>query len=360
MPDATSKNLILWFFIGLFLVSCILLGWLLRPFVSIIVIAAVVAGVFNPLYKLFIVKEVVTPSFGSFLTCVIIFFVLFVPIAFFVGILSKEAYDLYLTAKDAVPGEKIQSLLEGNIWVEKIKLFFAGFNVEISVEELKSLVSQLAKVVGFFLYDQARAIASNMFAFVINFVLMLLVIYYLLIDGGRLLVFIVDLSPLPDEQNDALVKKFKDIAGAILIGNGLAGLIQGILGGLVFTVLGFNSPFLWGVIMGLLAFLPILGIGLVMIPAAAYLFLTSKIIAGIFLMVFYIILSGGIEYIFKPKLVGKRVQMHPLLVFFSIIGGLKLFGILGIIYGPLVVTGFLTLSEIYHAHYQGLVESTQD
>jgi predicted PurR-regulated permease PerM len=64
----------------------------------------------------------------------------------------------------------------------------------------------------------------------------------------------------------------------------------------------------------------------------------------------------GTEYLFKPKLVGQRVQMHPLLVFFAIIGGLKLFGILGIIYGPLVVTGFLTLAEIYRTNYQQMVE----
>jgi predicted PurR-regulated permease PerM len=65
----------------------------------------------------------------------------------------------------------------------------------------------------------------------------------------------------------------------------------------------------------------------------------------------------GVEYVFKPKLVGQRVKMHPLLVFFAIIGGLKLFGIIGIIYGPLVVTGFLTLAEIYRSSYQTLVES---
>ena len=360
MPDTTSKNLILWFFIGLFLVSSFLLGWLLWPFISIIVIAGVVTGIFSPLYKLFIVKDIINPPFASFFTCIIIFLVLFVPIAFFVGILSKEAYDLYLAAKDAVLGEKIQNLIEGNIWVEKIKLFFARFNIDISGVELRSMISQMAKVVGFFLYDQARSIASNMFAFIINFFLMLLVIYYLLIDGDRLVNFIVDLSPLPDEQNDALVKKFKDMTSAILLGNGLAGFIQGLLGGAAFAVFGFKSPFLWGVIMALLAFLPILGIGLVLIPAAIYLFLTSKIAAGIFFTVFYVILSGGMEYLFKPKLVGNRVQMHSLLVFFSIIGGLKLFGILGIIYGPLVVTGFLTLSDIYHAHYQGMVESRQN
>ena len=189
---------------------------------------------------------------------------------------------------------------------------------------------------------------------------MLLVIYYLLIDGDRLVSFIIDLSPLPSEQDEKLIKKFKDMAGAILIGNGLGGLIQGTAGGIVFSLFGLKSPFLWGVIMGLLAFLPIIGIGVVLIPAAIYLILKGRIAAGIFFIVFYIILSGGIEYLLKPKLVGQRVKMHTLLVFFSIIGGLKLFGILGIIYGPLVATAFITLTDIYYASYRELVDPVKD
>ena len=111
--------------------------------------------------------------------------------------------------------------------------------------------------------------------------------------------------------------------------------------------------------MGILAFLPIIGIGAVLVPASIYLFLTGNTGASIFLIVFYVVLSGGIEYFFKPKLVGHRVKMHTLLVFFSIIGGLKLFGILGIIYGPLVVTAFLTLTDIYRASYQYIIETRE-
>jgi predicted PurR-regulated permease PerM len=184
---------------------------------------------------------------------------------------------------------------------------------------------------------------------------MLLIAYYLLIDGNKLVSFIVDLSPLPDDQDEKLIQKFKDIARAVLVGNGLGGLIQGTLGGIVFSLFGFQSSFLWGVIMALLAFLPILGVGAVFIPAAIYLFIKGRIAAALFFIIFYIVLSGCIEYIFKPKLVGKRVKMHTLLVLLSIMGGLKLFGILGIIYGPLVVTAFLTLTDIYHASYQQLV-----
>jgi predicted PurR-regulated permease PerM len=166
----------------------------------------------------------------------------------------------------------------------------------------------------------------------------------------------VDLSPLPDEHDEKLFEKFMDMAGAVLIGNGLGGLIQGTAGGLLFLFLGLNSPFLWGVIMGFLAFLPILGIGIVMIPAAAVLMLKSRLFAGIFVLVFYAVLSWGIEYVFKPRVVGGRVSMHPLIVFFAIIGGLKTYGLLGIIYGPLIATFFLTLADIYFSSFQFMVE----
>jgi predicted PurR-regulated permease PerM len=112
--------------------------------------------------------------------------------------------------------------------------------------------------------------------------------------------------------------------------------------------------------MAFFAFLPIVGIGVVFIPAAIFLFIKGRIAACIFFVIFYVLLSGVIEYVFKPKLVGKRVKMHTLLVVLSIMGGLKLFGILGIIYGPLVVTAFLTLTDIYHVSYQKLVDPVED
>ncbi|NNK85685.1 MAG: AI-2E family transporter, partial [Desulfobacterales bacterium] len=330
---------------------------LLWPFVSTIILAAVVTGVFSPVYSYFCTK--MRASLASLLTCVLIFFIIFVPIVFFVGILSKEAYDVYLMAKGAVLSDNIRNLIEGSLVLEKANLFLSNFDIKFTGEELNKAISEAGRVIGLFLYEQARAITSNVLKFIANSFFMLLIIYYLLIDKQRLHSFILNISPLPDEQDDKLFQKFKDMAGAILIGNGLGGLIQGILGGIVFAVFGLKSPFFWGVIMGLVAFLPIVGIGVIFIPAAIYLFLVGRIASGIFFIIFYVILSGGIEYIFKPKLVGQRVQMHTLLVFLSIIGGVKLFGILGIIYGPLIITAFLTLTDIYKTSYQKLVELTE-
>jgi len=356
MPERMTSDPIFWFFLGCLLISTILLGWLFWPFVSIIVIGAVITGILAPVYRYIRKPDKIRPSLASLMVCTLIFLILFIPIVFFVGILSGEAFDLYQTARNAMISDRFKTLIEGSMILEKANGFLVHFNIQLSGEQLNRTISEIGRYVGLFLYEQARAIASNMLAFIVNFLLMLLVIYYLLIDGGKLVKFIVNLSPLPDEQDEQLIDKFKDMAGAILIGNGLCGVIQGILGGAVFYFLGLNSPFLWGVIMGLLAFLPIIGIGAVMLPTAVFLFLTGRTAAGIFLVIFYGLLSGGIEYIFKPKLVGHRVKMHSLLVFFSIIGGLKLFGILGIIYGPLVVTAFITLTDIYKASYQYIIE----
>ncbi|MGD2150146.1 MAG: AI-2E family transporter [Desulfobacterales bacterium] len=354
MPDRTSHNIILWFFLALFLVSAFFLGRLFWPFMSVIVLAAVVTGIFKPVYK-FLNKKM-NSLFASLLTCTLIFFILFIPTILFVGILSKEAYDLYLMGKGGAINDQIKPLLESSRVLERINIVLSNLNMEITGEELNKAISEVGKFVGLFLFQQASSIASNVFKFFVYFFFMLLIIYYLLFDGDKLIAFIIDLSPLPKEQDEKLIQKFKDMAGAILIGNGLCGLIQGVAGGIVFFLFGFNSPFLWGVIMALLAFLPIIGIGVVFIPVALYLFLKMRIASGIFFVVFYIILSGGIEYLLKPKLVGQRVKMHTLLVFFSIIGGLKMFGILGIIYGPLVATAFLTLTDIYYTSYQKLVD----
>ena len=332
-----------------------MLGWLLWPFVSTIILAATVTGTFNPVY--YSLKRKLRPSFASLLTCIFIFVVLFIPILSFVGIVSAEAYDLYLMARDAVLGTQISSLLESSPLIDRVNHLLANFDIQFNVEQLNRWVTEIGKNVGLFLFDQTRYVTSNILKFIVNFFFMLLISFYLFIDQNRLLSFIFDLSPLPEEQDKKLFRKFKDMAGAVIIGNGICGLIQGILGGALFALFGLRSPFLWGVIMTLLAFLPIVGIGVVLIPAAGYLMLNGRIGAGIFFILFYILLSGGVEYLFKPRLVGHRVQMHTLLVFLSIIGGLNLFGILGIIYGPLIGTAFLTLTDIYHSSYQQLVES---
>ena len=353
MKKESSGGIILGFFITLFVISTFLTGFLLWPFLSVILIAILVTGIFKPLYNIFTKK--LKPSLASALTCLIIFFTILGPFLFFIGVLSNEAYNLYLMAKTAVFKEKMQAILEQTDLLTRANMLLSNFSMQISAEQLKDTITELGKVVGMFLYKQASGVASNLLKFLINFFFMILIVYFLLIDIRRLINFIKELFPLRKEETDELMIKFKNMASAILVGNGLGGIIQGVLGGILFAVFGLESPVLWGVIMGLLAFMPILGIGLVFIPAAGYFFLIGKITSAILFLIFYIVISGGMEYVFKPKIVGDRVQLHPLMVFLSVIGGLKLFGILGIIYGPLFITAFLTLTSIYHSNYKRFI-----
>ncbi|HJO63504.1 MAG TPA: AI-2E family transporter, partial [Desulfobacterales bacterium] len=118
MKNIATSDMILRFFLALFIVSFIMLGWLIWPFISIIILATVVTGIFNPVFNSF--KNKINVSAASLLTCMIIFIILFIPIVFFVGILSKEAYDLYLTAKNAVLSDQIKNLFESSRVLEKI------------------------------------------------------------------------------------------------------------------------------------------------------------------------------------------------------------------------------------------------
>ena len=341
-----------------FLLSIFLVGWLFWPFGSTIVMAAVVTGIFYPLYQRLTRK--LAPPLSSLITCLVIFHLVLVPIVFFIGILAQEAYDLYLMGRDAQINAQVLNFLENSRFIETVNQLLGLVGAELSGEEIKNAFSELGKLVGLYLYRQTQTTAQNILSFFVNIMIMLLICYYLFIDGKRLLAFLIALSPLPQDEEEQLVGKFQDMAGAILVVNGVAGVVQGTFGGIVFAVFGLKSPLLWGVIMGLLAFLPIVGIGLVLLPATAILFINGRLAAGFCFIVFYIVITVCVEYLAKPRIVGQRVQMHTLLVFLSIIGGLKLFGILGIIYGPLIVAAFLTLTDIYHASYQKIVAPESD
>jgi predicted PurR-regulated permease PerM len=352
----TPNPMVVKYFITLFVVSLLLLGLLLWPFFSILIVSFILVSLFKPVYTLLTRK--MSTNMASLLTCLLIIIIVFVPLIFFVGALSAEAIGLYKLGKatNFDVGLKLKELIEQSALFVQVQELLAGFGINLEPEGLNKTLSEFAKMVALFLYGQATSWAANIMTFVISFFMMIIVIFFLLIDNERLASYVLRLSPLPDNQERQLISKFREIAGAILIGNGICGIIQGILGGVAFTFFGLASPILWGGIMVILAFLPIFGIGLVLVPAAFILFLKGRLTAAIIMLVFYAILSFSVEYLLKPKMVGQQVQMPTLLVFLSILGGLSVFGVLGIIYGPLIVTAFLTLSEIYLANYDMLVK----
>lgn len=354
----TSRDLILWFFLALFIFSLLLMGKLFWPFFSVIILSAVIASAFYPVYSLVVKK--IKPIYASFFTCSLIVFILFIPIVFIIISLANEAQALVQYLKNSNLQIQIIDFLEKNKILERLNVYSEQFHVTMNYGDLVQPLSDLGSFLGINLIDQANAIAGHLFNFIIGFCLILIVTYYLFLDGKRLVNFIIELSPLPNHEDETIFRKFKEMSGAVLIGNGVTAIIQGTIGGVIFSYYGFHSPILWGLIMGFFAFLPIFGIGLIIFPAMIFMLIKGRFIATICLFVIYIIVTAGIEYLLRPAIVGKRVQMHPLLVFFSIIGGIYMSGILGVIYGPLIMTFFLTMANIYHSNYRKRIDPEDD
>lgn len=338
------------FFFVIFILSILLLGWVLWPFWQLLILAFLLAGIFRPIYSWHL--RWMSPWLASLLTCFLIVLIVFIPLTFCIGALSSETLTVYQLMKNTQLLVKLQEFIQNNTLMREAQEVLANLGINFDPTDLTGTVSKVAGAVGLFIYNQASVWAANIMSFVLQFCILILVVYFLLIEMDRLLNFMIKLSPLPDDQDRLLVEKFMEIAGAILVVNGISGLFQGMLGGVYFAVLGLKSPVLWGSVMAVLAFLPIFGIGLVLIPTAIILLAIGDPVQAIITVIFYLFLSLTVEYLLKPKFVGDHVRMHTLLVFLAIIGGMSVFGVLGIIYGPLIVTGFLTLSELYMNVYR--------
>ena len=332
------------------------LALLLRLFwtyVSAIVLALLITSVLYPMYfwvkRLFEGRE--TPA--SLLMSFFILLVLVIPMWWFVGTLSNEAFDFYNHTRSSVSLKQVQEILEGDSrWAVQIRKIGKLTGMKFTPEKLEELTNAVGKTIGFFLYNQISSMASNLLNLLIHFFLMMLLIYYLFRDGVRLKEYLMQLIPVPNEQLEKVVTKFQEMGRAIIVGNGLSGIVQGILGGFGFFFFGLSSPFLWGSVIAFMAFLPIIGASVVFLPAAAILIIQGEVGIGIGFLIYNLLYSSIIEYFVKPRLIGKGMQMNALLVFIGIIGGMNLFGILGIIYGPLIITVFLTLAEIYRLEYK--------
>jgi predicted PurR-regulated permease PerM len=340
-------------FLIILLAALILLLRLFWVFISAMVLALLIASVFYPLYSRLKNRLKGDDRSAALLMTLLVFLVLVIPVGGFVGSLSNEALDFYDTSKSALSLKKIQQALEGDsIWARIVRKTGELGGVEFSIETLEQLSTSMGKGLGLYLSKQLGSVASNLFNFLIHFFLMIFTVYYIFRDGKRIKDYIGELLPFPMKQQELVVDKFREMASAVVVGNGLNGVIQGVLGGFGFSLFGLGSPILWGTVIGFMAFLPIIGASVVYLPVTVILLLQGNIGTALGFLAYNAAYSIIMEYFFKPKMIGKGMKMNSLLILIGILGGMKLFGILGIIYGPLIITVFVTLAEIYRLEYQ--------
>jgi predicted PurR-regulated permease PerM len=206
---------------------------------------------------------------------------------------------------------------------------------------------QLVGVMSAFLIDSLSSVTKMTINAIVGSVLMLYAMFYFLNMGEAFLRRILYLLPLEDDDEMLILRRFTSVTRATIKGMVIIGVLQGLICGLAFALAGFQGPVFWGTVMAVLSVIPVVGPTLVWVPALVILALRGDITGVIILGVLCGGIASNIDNVLRPRLVGKDTAMHDLFVLFGTLGGVAMFGILGIIVGPIIAALFITIWEIY-------------
>ncbi|MBI4815361.1 MAG: AI-2E family transporter [Deltaproteobacteria bacterium] len=336
-------------YVGLLAVAIFAVAYTLQTFVSDFVLALVFAALAAPLHQRLAARLGGRSGLAAALVTALVVVLVAVPTTFMITSLTKEGAHLYEASRGSFSSAGIETFLFGDGTLAKnARRVAESLGVDYSPESAKAAAAKIAGAVVAFIYDRVNAFVANLLAAGFHFLIFLLILFYLLVDGVAFRAFAARISPLAEEDHELLGSTFNSVGRAILIGNVLASVLQGVAGAIAWIAVGLPSAVLWGTIMAILAFLPMVGISLVTIPATLYLGLGEDRWGAA--IVFFLVTAAVaffLDNVVKTRLMGTHMKMHDALIFLSVIGGIGAFGLLGLLYGPLVVALFQTVAELY-------------
>ena len=333
-------NFLLVFLVGVFILAI----FIFRPFIYALALAAIFAVVFQPLYQKILKIFGQYHGLASFITTLIIIIFILTPLILLGIQIFKEASQLYFSLTDNSGKEAILNVFHDIIdRVHQLIPETSNFSFD-----LEQYVKQFAT----WLIQHLGAIFSNVAKMLVSTFIFLLAFYYFLKDGQELKKTIISVSPLADFEDETIFNKLELAINSVVKGNLVIALIQGTVAASGLAIFGVPNPVLWGTVAAITALIPGIGTSLVMIPAVLYLFLGDQILPATGLLLWGIVAVGLIDNFLGPKIVGRGMKLHPLLVILSVLGGITLFGPIGFILGPLSLSLFCALFEIYFSLFK--------
>jgi len=337
-----------YFFLAILIAATGAFFVVVRPFVYPIFWAAVLAWLFFPLYKKLHEHLIPHKSIASLVSVTFVVLIFLVPLVALLSIVVQQSIVLYVYSEQEIGNFLVRwrSLISRFDDFAVVRLF------EASGIDWQAKIVDTIRALSEYVFSGIRGFTSGTIRVVIGFFVMLYALYYFFKDGESILRKTLRLSPLDDKSERVIYDKFTSVIRATLRGTLLVALVQGILAGMVFWIAGIIAPVFWGLVMTVLALIPSIGPALLAFPAAIILLVTGKIWEGIFVLVFGVVFISLVDNLLRPYLVGRDIHMHPLLIFFSTIGGLVVFGISGFIIGPIIASIFISVWLIYEKHYK--------
>ncbi len=331
-------------FFGMIIILLIAFFYLLRPFFYAIFWAAIIAILVYPLYQK-LVKYIDIPAVSAIISLILVVVLILLPLVLLSFLLVQQSVVLYNSFSGDILVTNAQGLAS---WLQKTQL--APYIQEVN-SQWAGYASSAAKTISIFLFQNIKSITQNSVRFIFLLFIMLYTLYYFFKDGKKMIGRLKYLSPLGDKYETMLYEKFRSTAISTLKTTLIIGGIQGTLGGLLFLIVGIKGAFIWGVIMTALAIIPAFGSFIIWLPAAIIMLALGNIWQGILILAIGTFIISTIDNLLRPILIGKGTEMHPLIVLFSTLGGVFLFGVSGFVVGPIIAALLLSVISIYSHYY---------
>ncbi|WP_434424191.1 AI-2E family transporter [Nannocystis pusilla] len=321
-------------------VGAFYLCWLmLLPFVEVLLWAGVLILTFNPVHRR-ILARTKRPNLSAGLTTLFVIVAIGAPLGLVTWAIVRE-----ITPAVGLLQTGFGQLLDPESELTGPAMRWLGRHVDL--EQIRQQISEQLRTFGMQLANRTLGALGDVLGLFVRALFVVFVMFYLFRDGRMVRDALASAIPLQDRQTREILRRIGEVVGASVNGVLVIATLQGVLGGVAFAVLGVPSAIIWGVAMIFLSLIPLAGAFVVWIPAAIYLVVTGAWIKGILLALWGVFVISLVDNFLRPRLVGKRAKLHELFIFFAVLGGLQVFGLIGLVLGPVVLAIALSLFEAF-------------
>jgi predicted PurR-regulated permease PerM len=317
------------------------MGYIFRYFFWPFVYAAILYVALKPIHEL-MVRFLKVRFISASAMILLLVLCLLIPLFLLLYNVAGQSFDFYQFMSKRFDAAAFGESVYGSAWVKAL----LGY-LNVTEGELVKGIGEWLQKTSLMVFSNLTNLLTFSLRLSVNFFFMLLILFFLFIDGSRLTAAVYDALPFPKDIEKDVAGRLNEVIKVLIAGNLLIAILQGAVIGAAFAAAGLHAPLLWGMVAAFFSLIPVVGTAVVWIPAAVYLAVVGKYAAAALLGAWCFIMFLLLEDVVKPKLFGKRLSLHPLIFFFLLLGSLQAFNLPGVIIGPILMTLFYSFWEIY-------------